>query len=185
MSWTPIVGKAYSPGADILKYIRANKPTAWKPQFVVLHNTAAPTIAQWHNVSGAQRMANLADFYKNQQHWSAGPHFFVADDGTWAFTPLTSPGVHSPSWNNISIGVEMVGDYDTESFDKGLGLKVQQHAIDTLACLHYVLGLDSSTIKLHKEDPKTTHICPGKNVDKSKVIKAVHDKIVIMKNTNI
>jgi len=61
--------------------------------------------------------------------WSGGPHVFVADDLLWAFTPLTVPGVHSPSWNDVSRGVELVGDYSTEQIVPGL----KANAISALA----------------------------------------------------
>jgi N-acetylmuramoyl-L-alanine amidase len=143
--------------------------TEWRPQFVVLHNTASPKLSEWHAVSGDQRMKNLEDFYKNQQKWSAGPHLFVADDLIWTFTPLTMSGVHSPSWNSVAWGVEMVGDYNVEPF----GDEVFNNAVSSLAALHSLLGLDPNTLRLHKEDPQTTHDCPGKNVSKPLVIQRV------------
>jgi len=118
-------------------------------------------------------MRNLEDFYRNVQQWSAGPHLFVADDLIWVFTPLTVPGVHSPSWNSIAWGVEMVGDYNTEPFSP----QVRDNAVGALATLHAALGLDPNGMRLHKEDPKTTHDCPGKNVDKTDMIQRVLDHL--------
>lgn len=66
-------------------------------------------------------MQNLQSYYRDTMKWSGGPHLFVADDLVWAFTPLTVPGVHSPSWNNVSWGVELVGDYSTEQIVLGSG----------------------------------------------------------------
>jgi hypothetical protein len=39
-----------------------------------------------------------------------------------------------------------------------------------LATLHSALGLDLHSLRLHREDPKTTHACPGPNVVKNDVI---------------
>src|SRR5215472_10964945 len=69
------------------------------------------SVPKWRNQND-----NLEDFYKNQQKWSTGPHLSVADDLIWTFTPLTLSGVHSPSWNSVASGVEMVGDYNVEPF---------------------------------------------------------------------
>ena len=80
-------------------------------------------------------MQNLQHYYRDTQHWSAGPHLFIADDLIWVFTPLDTPGVHSPSWNAISWGVELVGDYTTEELSPG----VQGNATQGLAAL-YLLG---------------------------------------------
>src|SRR5712692_11270909 len=55
------------------------------------------------------------------------PHLFVADDLIWVFTPLTVSGVHSPSWNSITWGVEMVGNFDTEDFQDGPGAAVRKN----------------------------------------------------------
>jgi len=164
-NWKGIVGKGFT-SEDFATYAMGLTFSAWRPQFVVLHNTAAPKLSQWHSVSGEQRMKNLEDFYQNTQKWSAGPHLFVADDLIWVFTPLTTSGVHSPSWNTVAWGVEMVGDYSVESFDT----YVRDNAVSSLATLHALLGLDPATLRLHKEDPNTRHDCPGKNVDKGDMI---------------
>jgi hypothetical protein len=100
---------------------------------------------------------------------------FIDDKQIWVFTPLTVSGTHSPSWNKLALGIEMLGDYDKEAFDTGRGLKVQQNAVAAIATLSAVLGLDPATMRLHREDPLTTHACPGKNVRKLKVIQDVHD----------
>jgi hypothetical protein len=47
-----------------------------------------------------------------------------------------------------------------------------------MATLCAVIGLDPATIKLHKEDPATTHDCPGKNVKKAEVIAEVQALIM-------
>lgn len=172
--WKGIVGKGFKP-QDFEAYVGSLMFSAWRPQFVVLHNTAAPTLAQWHSISGEQRMRNLSDFYQNVQKWSAGPHLFVADDLIWAFTPLIVPGVHSPSWNSIAWGVEMVGDYNAEPFSDA----VRDNVVSALTTLHAALGLDPASLKLHKEDPKTTHDCPGRNVSKADIIQRVQDALAV------
>jgi hypothetical protein len=172
--WKGIVGKGFAPD-DFANYVHGLRWASWRPHFVVLHNTGAPSLAQW--LSGpppAQRIASLEHYYRDQLGWSAGPHLFVAPDLIWVFTPLTVPGVHSPSWNLLSWGVEMVGDYSAEAFDEGKGLQVQHNAIAALAALHEALGIDPASLRLHREDPRTTHKdCPGDHVDKAAVIAAV------------
>ena len=153
----------------------------WKPSFVVLHNTANPTIAEWHGASGADRMKNLASYYRDHLGWHAGPHLFVADDLIWVFTPLTVPGINTPSWNDVSWGVEMVGNYQIESFTAGKGVKVRDNAVYAVAVLSKRIGLDSHSMKLHHEDPKTTHKgCPGVNVHKADFIARVHAQILAL-----
>jgi N-acetylmuramoyl-L-alanine amidase len=175
LAWKGIVNRSFKP-AEFADYVAGLNFSLWRPQFVVLHNTAAPTLAEWHNVPGSRRMLNLEKFYRDVQHWSAGPHLFIADDLIWAFTPLTTPGVHSPSWNAISWGVEMVGDYATEPFNPG----VMANTVAALSTLYAALGKDPATLKLHKDDPRTTHVCPGKNVRKAHMIDLVQTELAVL-----
>lgn len=158
-AWTSIIGLPFT-AEQFRDYVRGMVLHEWSPEFVVLHNTAVPTMANWHLASGYQRMQNLQVYYRDTQHWSAGPHLFVADDFIWTFTPLWLPGVHSPSWNRISWGVETVGDYEVEL----LPPTVKENLLAALETLHRLGHLDPRTLRLHKEDPKTTHNCPGKNL---------------------
>lgn len=173
MAWKRIIGKAFS-ATSFDEYCHKLVWAAWRPRFIVLHNTFSPTLAQRPQGLTHQHILNLETFFRDTQKWSAGPHLFIDDLQIWAFTPLTVSGVHSPSWNKQAIGIEMLGNYDTEAFDSGRGLAVQNNTIAAIASITAVLGLDPDKMKLHKEDPNTTHkTCPGKNVDKLKVINQV------------
>jgi hypothetical protein len=143
----------------------------WTPNFCVLHNTASPSISQRPNGFTEEQMKSLQGYYSGMG-WKGGPHFFVDQNGVWAFNPINKKGTHSPSWNATAIGVEMLGDYNVESFNSGDGQKIQSNALKLMADLHTFFELDPSTMKIHKEDPKTTHDCPGKNVIKSDFVKA-------------
>lgn len=171
-AWKGIVGKSFT-AEQFADHVAGLSFSAWRPSFIVLHNTGAPTFAQWHCVSGAQRMQNLECYYRDAQKWSAGPHLFIADDFIWVFTALTMPGIHSPSWNHVSWGVELVGDYSVEVMDP----RLKANAISALATLHGALGLDPSTVRLHREDPLTTHICPGNLVSKPDMITQLTAKL--------
>ncbi len=171
-NWKGIVGKSFST-EEFDAYCQKLVWNAWRPSFIVLHNMAIPTLAQRPNGLTLQHIKDLEVFYRDTQKWSAGPHLFVDDRQIWVFTPLTTPGVHSPSWNSIAIGVEMLGDFATESFSDGRGLAVRNNMTRAVASISHALGIDPNTMKLHKEDKKTTHICPGKNVIKSEVISEV------------
>jgi N-acetylmuramoyl-L-alanine amidase CwlA len=172
MAWKPIVGQNYS-AAEFDTYCHALTWPAWRPSFIALHNTAVPSLAQRPNGFTKTHIKNLADYYKGKG-WSAGPHLFIDDKQIWVFTPLTMSGVHSPSWNKIALGFEMLGDYQVEDFTSDRGAKVRENTVAALATLSAVLGLDPDTMMLHKEDPATTHkTCPGRSVDKADVIKRV------------
>lgn len=167
-------------------YVNSLKWTGWRPHFCVLHNTGSPTLKQWMATPGgeSQRIKNLAHYYRDQNGWSSGPHGFATPSGIFLGTPLVTSGTHSPSWNTLSIGLEMAGDYDTEPF----GAAVQDHAVHFMAVVHAALGLNPTDFKLgvrglhfHREDPLTTHKhCPGKNVVKSDFVKRVQDAILAL-----
>lgn len=172
--WKGIIGVSFTP-EKFDEYCHRLQWTAWRPSFIVLHNTAVPPLAQRPEGLTQQHIQALESFYRDKQKWSAGPHLFVDDKQIWVFTPLTVSGVHSPSYNKLALGVEMLGDFEKEKFDSGRGLKARNNAVAALATLSAILGLDPTHMKLHKEDPVTTHNCPGKNVRKLEVIQEVQD----------
>jgi len=176
-NWKGIVGASFTTD-KFDSYCQTLHWTAWRPSFIVLHNTAIPTLAQRPNGITQQHIQNFVSFYRDVQGWDSGPHLFVDDRQIWVFTPLTVPGTHSPSWNNVSLGLEMLGDYAQEAFDSGRGLLVRHNAEAALASLSTVLGLDPLTMRLHREDPLTTHACPGANVHKLEVIQEVQNLIL-------
>lgn len=146
MAWKGIVGRRFLP-EEFERYVQGLDFGAWRPHFVVVHNTSAPTLAQRPEGFTHQHMLNLQEFYRDTQGWSAGPHCFVDQNGIWVFTPLTTPGVHSPSWNAVSWGVETLGEYMSEEF----GDPIRRNLVSCLATLHGAMGLDSHTLRFHKE----------------------------------
>ena len=168
-AWKGIVGRGFSRN-DFAEYLGSLKFESWRPQFVTVHNTARPRLSEWASTPGEQRMRNLEHYYRDEKGWTAGPHLFVASDLIWVFTALTTSGVHSPSWNGVAWGVEIVGDYEVEAFSGD----VQDNAVAALAALHAVRGLAPSTLRFHKEDIKTSHKnCPGKNIHKGDLIRRI------------
>ena len=158
-------------------YVKTLHWLAWRPKYVVLHNSAEPNLAQWAHfgagpVNGLQRVKNLNAYYKGIGLHS-GPHLFVAPDFVWLACDLRADGVHASCYNHESIGVEMVGDYSSEPFDSGDGAKVRANTVAALASLHRALGLSPETIRFHKECVADHHDCPGKNVSKADIIARV------------
>ena len=176
-AWKEVVGSSFN-SADFDEYCHQLQWTAWRPSFIVLHNTGIPSLAQRPSGFTKIHINNLVKFYRDVQGWRAGPHLFIDDKQIWVFTPLTVSGTHSPSWNKVALGIEMLGDYEKEIFDKGRGLQVRNNAVAALATVCAVLGLDPHLIRLHREDPLTTHACPGKNVRKLEIIQQVNDLMV-------
>lgn len=174
-AWKGIVGGSYTP-AQFIEYMKLVPmgTTAWRPKFIVIHNTEIPTLVQWKATGGNLYIQNLVHYYRDIKGWSGGPHLFVDDRLIWPFTPLTVPGVHSPTWNPISWGIEVVGDYAKEPMDP----QTLQNVASAAATLCDKLGMDPTTMRFHKEDPGTTHKgCPGKNLSKPLLIAMVQDKL--------
>lgn len=189
---------------DFRRYVSTLNWPKWRPNKTVWHNTAAPSLAQWIKsanedrakglIPGISRIKSLETFFRDNQGWSGCPHLFIANDFIWVMNPLTAPGTHSPSWNSASLGFEMIGDFSKEDDDAGEGLKVKQNTIFATAILCEAIGMEpisgevfdiarnprltfktSGTIFLHKQDPATTHDCPGAHIarDKAEMIEEV------------
>ncbi len=162
----------------------------WRPSRFVWHNTAAPSLAQWVKsanedranglIPGISRIRSLEQFYRNNKGWSGCPHLVVAPDFIWEMNSLDAKGVHSPSFNNTAIGIEMCADFSVEDDESGDGLRVKQNTIFATAILCSALGLEptsgeidhnhniTGTIFLHKQDWATTHDCPGEHIARDK-----------------
>lgn len=177
MSWRGTDGRFMTPD-QFREHVAKLDFTSWKPIGVVWHNTASPTLKRWHEFTRQHWMDGLTSYYKGLG-WQGGPHLFCDDgpDGIGLFTPLNKQGTHSPSFNAQYIGIEHVGDYDSEDDDAGPGLRVKNNGIAATAIICARLGIpvDAAHIKIHKEDPRTTHDCPGKDMaqDKLKSIQSV------------
>jgi hypothetical protein len=159
-------------------YVKTLSWTKWKPSFIVLHNTAEPNLAQWAHfgygkTAGSQRVRNLNHYYAKVKGWHSGPHIFVAPDYIWVACDLTADGVHASCYNRVSIGVEMVGDYATESFEVGDGAKVRDNTVACLAALHKALKIVPDTLHFHKQCVRDHHDCPGGRVSRPDITSRV------------
>jgi hypothetical protein len=176
-----IVGEKFTP-LEFEEYLKRRiSPQAWVKR-IVLHNTAIPSIKQRPGgILTANHISNLHTYYAKNQKWSGGPHLFIDAQGIWVFNPLMVPGVHSPSYNSSSWGVEMLGDFESENPNEGLGKQIVENTQLAVAALAKVQGwsdVDNQRLILHREDPRTTHKCPGKNISKLNFIEEVNKKLI-------
>jgi peptidoglycan hydrolase-like protein with peptidoglycan-binding domain len=153
-------------------------------RFITVHNTSAPDVAlynKWTQKPGwqpEQWLKNLTSYYSGMG-WHGTPHLFIppVDDQILVLNDLRYPGVHTPSWNQFSMGVETVGEFEQEQPPPAtLGnLTVALAALHEklgLTPLPYVLG--EKGLHFHKEDRRTTHkTCPGHFLDKGRLVAAV------------
>lgn len=187
MAWHGIIGKSFQPD-EFAAYIKQQPFSAWRPRFVVVHNTSAPDLKTWNGwqqrnppIKDEAWARNLEGYYKGLG-WSGCPHLFVTPAGILVMNPLTMPGTHSPAWNAITWGVETVGEFEREPFAGA----VKDNLIAALAILHAAAGLQLLPyergvrgLHFHREDPLTTHkSCPGRNMVKADLITAVQAEIV-------
>jgi len=160
-----------------------------KPAFITLHNTSVPDIKLWLTWSPAKRqqyILNMQPYYE-KMGWRGGPHFFVTpqeDICAFGFNDLMSAGTHASCFNNTSIGIEMVGEFDREAFNSGPGAQVADNAIFLMALLHNKIGLTPTPyaynkrgLHFHIECKADDHGCPGKLVRKPDVVARVQAKM--------
>lgn len=172
--------------ASFKTYLDGLKISNWA-KFIVVHNTSSPDIRlytqDWMRRPPAKWtpeiwLRNLVSYYTGMG-WSGGPHLFIPpqEDTILVLNSLLVPGVHTPSWNQFSIGVETVGEFEREAF----GDPTRHNLVAALAMLHEKLGLTPLPYALgqrglhyHKEDHATTHrTCPGRNIGKTDLIHRV------------
>ena len=182
----PFVGKCFPTAREFLDYLETIEfKSSWRPDFITMHHTGGPSLATWRTyahgtrkvpITDARWMANLAGYYCNEIGWSAGPHFFFTPDNFCVLSLPEKRGVHAVSFNATSWGVECVGDFDSETFTPELANRYAEG----LACLHLALGIspdpfviNTRGLHFHRDDPKTRKTCPGKGVDKPRMIALV------------
>lgn len=184
-------------------FIKTVKWSGWRPHFITLHNTAAPTLTQWlgdgSNVKHEQRLENIDNLYKNVDHWHSGVHLFIGPeaDGIWNPCALNEDGVSVSCWNHVTLGIEMVGNYATKAenvyknapaiddWSSANAQKVRDNAIYAIAVLHVALNLGDpgdyekgvKGLHFHRECPTDGHNCPGGQVSKPDIIDRVRAKI--------
>lgn len=177
------VGKVWS-----LESLDAYLNSVEKPSWckgVCLHHTAAPSLSMRPQGLLSQHIRNIEAFYKKKE-WSAGPHFFIDENEIFGMTPPNLRGVHAVSFNRSTIGIEVLGDYDTELHNSGRGLACWQTAAGATAKILNWLNLEPNynTVLFHRDDPKTSKTCPGRGVQKPWVldlIRSVNTKALHVK----
>jgi hypothetical protein len=104
--------------------------------------------------------------------WNGAPHIFIDDkpNGIIVFQRMDKRGVHAVSFNRNSWGLEMLGNFDSEEFNSGRGLVVQDMALQAIAIMNKKLGVTANTLRFHRDDPKTSKTCPGLKVSKAAVV---------------
>lgn len=169
------VGKVWVP-ETFGEYLSKLKRPTWC-KYITIHHTAAPSLAQRPKGFTAQHIVNIKNYYSGKLGWSRGPHLFTDEDQIFGMTPLTSKGIHARSFNSNSIGIEVLGNYDVEDPKSGRGLECWKTTAACTKDLANWLGItpSESTIKFHRDDPRTSKSCPGRKVSKSWFLSLVNE----------
>ena len=167
------VGRVWTP-AELRQYLGTIEKPAWATS-ITFHHTGVPSLAQRPRGFLPNHMTNTEAYYRGLG-WSAGPHLFIDEDQCWGMCDFRRQGVHARSFNRNSIGIEVLGDYNTESPNSGRGQQCWTTATAAGKALLDWLGLQASTVtvKFHRDDPRTTKTCPGSKVDKNWVIDQIN-----------
>jgi N-acetylmuramoyl-L-alanine amidase CwlA len=129
-------------------YLPANK--------IVIHHTWKPDVKDW---KGQRTMEGMKRYYE-KLGWNAAPHIFIAEDGIWRMWDMRKDGIHAGKLNYRSIGIEVVGNYDTKQWSG----ETKKNALHAIRELQKKLKIPNSEIYFHRDvSPKT---CPGKMITK-------------------
>lgn len=92
------------------------------PQKITVHHTWRPTAAQYN---GASTIRSIQDYHMDTNGWSdIGYHFLIGtypssgETAIYQGRPETVIGAHTGGANTNNVGVNVVGDYTTESVHK-------------------------------------------------------------------
>lgn len=173
------VGKVWTPDS-LREHLKGLSRPSWV-EGITLHHCAEPSLAQRPTGLKAQHLENLKDFYQNDKGWSSGPHLFIDEDEAWGMCPFREKGVHAVSFNSSHIGIEILGDYDSEDPQSGRGLACWTTCFACVKVLLDWLGLpcNEDTVNFHRDDPRTNKTCPGTKVKKKWVIDAINGASVV------
>jgi len=137
-------------------YLLTLKPPKWF-KIIINHHTYEPTVDDWRGLSTMKGMLN---YYKNKKKWDRFPHLFVAPDGIWQMNKLNETGIHANAANSISIGVEVVGNYDKQVWQE----PIRTFAFKTNAYLAKWGNISLQNILPHRQyNPLKS--CPGRAID--------------------
>jgi peptidoglycan hydrolase-like protein with peptidoglycan-binding domain len=181
---------------EFRKLISSIQLGAWRPKFPTLHNTGVPSLAQWKAYGpttkegwGGSLNRFFASASKGKPPWHAGPHFVCCPDYIWYLSDLRFDGVSVSCWNPVTVGIEMVGNYElgSDDFATGDGAKVGDNAAFALAVLcekygwkleNYAQGV--SGLHFHKECTADHHACPGSKVSKAKMTALANAQLALL-----
>lgn len=170
--------------SEFRSYVQQKDFGSIPPNEIVIHHTWRPTKEQW---KGRNSLEGIRDYYVSKG-WAAGPHLFIAEDGIWLFTDMYDVGIHAGEGNatwktptgrivkgysggwgaklqSYSIGIEVVGDYDTDVWTG----ETKKNTLGAIKVLLETLGLEYEDISFHRD--YSSKSCPGHAITKEWLIR--------------
>lgn len=151
--WT---NRHFSSIEELEAYLREIGKPSWCLG-VTIHHTLIPTIAQWRGLS---TMKGMARHYEEVLGWDRGPNLFIAPDGFWEGTPLTTRGIHAGQCNSNRLGIEIVGNYDLNHWQEPMRSRVWE----ALIAIHRIWRIDPNLLRGHRECLPNKS-CPGSAIN--------------------
>ena len=172
------VGKVFTP-STLKTYLKDIPRPSWA-KAVCVHHCAEPSLNQRPQGFSIQHIVNIQSFYQTKKKWRSGPHFFLDEDQIFGMTPPNEKGIHAVSFNSNAIGIEVLGDYDTESPFNGRGAECWDNTAATVKVLleWLKLPINDQTVLFHRDDRKTKKSCPGTLIKKDWFISKLRNSVV-------
>jgi hypothetical protein len=145
---------------EFREYVKRFNFGTKRPDKIVIHHTWRPTKESW---AGERTIQGLKNYYEGKG-WPAGPHLFIAEDGIWLFSPMNKNGIHAGTLNPLSIGIEVVGDYDNEKWSGN----TKKNTLGAIKALMEELGIGNTDLFFHRD--ASSKSCPGWAITKEWVI---------------
>ena len=144
---------------ELEQYLRTSSTRAINE--VVLHHTWSPTASQWRGQSTWDAIRRYHMTVPVPPWSDIGYHFGVGPDGSlWRLRPVNQSGAHVLNRNARTIGVAMIGNYDTGADDPRA---VLPGAADIVAACCKRHGLGVSAVRFHREFQNKS--CPGTGLE--------------------
>lgn len=162
-----LVAKRYSPD-EFREYLNnIHLDGNFNPKYVTLHHYSK-SISIFKQGITDKDILSITNTPQGIGRNDSGSHVFIDQNGIWVFRPLNRRAVHANTLNDVSIGVNLVGNYDSETLPDS----IKTNATQAIAAIDQWLGKPASSLKFHRED----HVgvtCPGSRLVKVDFVSAI------------
>ena len=150
-----------------------NAPAGRNMREIILHHTWSPTVAQY---AGQETWRGIRDYHVNTRGWSdIGYHVGIAPDSSiWLLRPIQRTGGHCLGKNETSIGIVVLGNYDTGKDAVGAQWSMAKY-VTAVLCERF--KLNEGNVYFHRDFADKS--CPGTAINRAEFrtnVRALMDK---------